>query len=85
MLLNKGSRTNIITKDLKKWLGLPFPKLIPYMLQMVDQSLMKPMGIIRDFKIHVHGIPYIATFIVIRNNVQLFHVPKLNLDLGLPR
>ncbi len=39
------------------------------MFQMVDQSLMKPMGIIWDLKIHVHGIPYIATFTVMRNNV----------------
>jgi hypothetical protein len=50
-------------------LGLPFPKPIPYMFQMVDQSLTKPMGIIWNFKIHIHGIPYIATFIVMRNNV----------------
>jgi hypothetical protein len=46
VLLDKGSRTNIIIEDLRKWLGLPFPKPIPYMFQMVDQSLTKPMGII---------------------------------------
>jgi hypothetical protein len=39
------------------------------MFQMVDQSLMKPMGIIQDFKIHIHGIPYIATFTIMWNNV----------------
>jgi hypothetical protein len=36
---------------------------------MADQSVMKPMGIIHDFKIHIHGIPYIATFTVMQNNV----------------
>jgi hypothetical protein len=29
----------------------------------------KPLGIIRNLKIHIHGIPYIATFIVMKNNV----------------
>jgi hypothetical protein len=32
VLLGGGSRANIITEDLKKRLGLPFPKPIPYML-----------------------------------------------------
>jgi hypothetical protein len=36
---------------------------------MVDQSLMKLVGIIGDLKIHIHGIPYIATFIIMQNNV----------------
>jgi hypothetical protein len=36
---------------------------------MAYQSLMKPVGIICDLKIHIHGIPYVATFIVMQNNV----------------
>jgi hypothetical protein len=36
---------------------------------MVDQSLTKPIGIIHDLKIHIHGIPYIATFTVMQNNM----------------
>jgi hypothetical protein len=28
----------------------------------------KPLGIIRNLTIHVHGIPYIATFTVLKNN-----------------
>jgi hypothetical protein len=32
VLLDKGFGTNIITKDLKKRLGLPFPKPAPYAL-----------------------------------------------------
>jgi hypothetical protein len=28
----------------------------------------RPLGIIRNLKIHIHGIPYVATFIVLQNN-----------------
>jgi hypothetical protein len=31
--------------------------------------MIKPLGIIKNLKIHIHGIPYIATFIVLKNNV----------------
>jgi hypothetical protein len=36
---------------------------------MVDQTIAKPLGLIRDLKIFVQGIPYIVTFIVINSNV----------------
>jgi hypothetical protein len=36
---------------------------------MVDQSMTKPLGIIRNLKIHIHGIPYVATFTIWQNNV----------------
>jgi hypothetical protein len=29
----------------------------------------KPLGIIQDLKIYIHGIPYVVTFIVMQNNV----------------
>jgi hypothetical protein len=29
----------------------------------------RPLGIIRNLKIHIHGIPYIATFTILKNNV----------------
>jgi hypothetical protein len=29
----------------------------------------KPLGIIKNLKIHIHGIPYVTTFIVLQNNV----------------
>jgi hypothetical protein len=29
------------------------------------------LGIIKNLKIHLHGIPYIATFIVLKNNVVI--------------
>jgi len=29
----------------------------------------RPLGIIKNLNTHIHGIPYIATFIVFKNNV----------------
>ncbi len=48
---------------------LPKPKLAPYNLRMADQTITKPVGLIRDLKIYVHGIPYITTFTVLHNSV----------------
>jgi hypothetical protein len=39
---------------------------------MVDQSMTRPLGIIINLKIHKHGIPYVATFIVLQNSVVDF-------------
>jgi hypothetical protein len=50
-------------------LGLSKPKPTPYNLRMVDQTIIKPLGLIKDLKILVHGIFYIVTFIVIQNSV----------------
>jgi hypothetical protein len=37
---------------------------------MANQTIAKPLGLIRDLKIFVHGIPYITvTFIIINSNV----------------
>jgi hypothetical protein len=69
MLLDGGFGINIITKKLRWKLGLPKPKPTPYNMGMANQITTKPMGLIKDLKIHVHGIPYIATFIILRNSV----------------
>jgi hypothetical protein len=50
-------------------LGLPKSKPAPYNMKMENQTTIKPMGLIRDLKIYVHGIPYITMFIVLQNNV----------------
>ncbi len=47
-------------------------KFAPYNLRMVDQTTTKPMGLIKDLKIYVHGIPYITMFIVLQNSVVDF-------------
>jgi hypothetical protein len=69
VLLDGGSKVNIITKQLKLKLELPKPKLAPYNLRMVDQPTTKLMGLIKDLKIYVHDILYITTFIVLHNSV----------------
>jgi len=50
-------------------LGLPKPKPAPYNLKMAYQTTIKPMGLIRDMKIYVLGIPYITTFTTLQNSV----------------
>ncbi len=48
---------------------------------MAHQNMTKPLGIIINLKIHIHGIPYIATFIVLKNSVIDF---SYSLLLGRP-
>jgi hypothetical protein len=65
VLLDGGSGVNIIMKKLKVQLGLLKLKPSPYNLRMVDQTIAKPLGLIKDLKILIHGIPYGVTFTVI--------------------
>ncbi len=57
VLLNGGFGVNIIIEQLELRLGLPNPKLAPYNLKIANQTTTKPMGLTRDLKIYVHGIP----------------------------
>jgi hypothetical protein len=68
-LSDGGSKINIIIKQLRLRLGLAKPKPTPYNLRMANQTTTKVVGLIRDLKIYVHGIPYINMFIVLQNNV----------------
>jgi hypothetical protein len=81
VLLDGGSGVNIIIEQLKLRLGLPKPKPTPYNLGMANWTTTKPVGLIKDLKIHVHDIPYIITFIVLQNNVVDFNYSML---LGRP-
>jgi hypothetical protein len=69
VLLDGGFRVQIITKQLRLRLGLPKPKPTPYTLRIANQTTTKLVGLIRDLKIYVHGIPYITTFTIFHNNV----------------
>jgi hypothetical protein len=80
-LLDGGACVNIITENLRKKLGLPKPKLATYHLKMVDQSMIKPLGIINFLKIHTHSISYVATFIILQKNLVDFSHSML---LGRP-
>jgi hypothetical protein len=81
VLIDGGSRINIIIENLKVQLSLSKPNPAPYNLHMVDQTIAKPLGLIRDLEIFVHGISYTITFIVINNNVLNFCYSML---LGCP-
>jgi hypothetical protein len=50
-------------------LGLPKPKPAPYNLKMANRTTTKLVGLIKDLKIYVHGIPYITTFTILQNSV----------------
>ncbi len=62
-------------------MGLPKPKPTPYNITMADQTTTKLVGLIKDMKIHVHGIPYITTFTVLQNSVVDYNYSML---LGRP-
>jgi hypothetical protein len=57
------------------------PSPTPYNLCMANQTIAKPLGLIRNFKVFVHGIPYIITFTIISNNVI---DPNYSMLLGRP-
>jgi hypothetical protein len=65
VLLDGGSRVNMITEEEWLQLGLRTPQAAPYRLHMADQ--MELVGLIRNIKIHIHGIPYFISLIVVRN------------------
>ncbi len=69
VLINGKANVNTIIENLKTKLGLPKPRLAPYHLRMANQSMTGLVGIVRNLKIHIHGIPYIATFIVLKSSV----------------
>ena len=65
VLLDGGSEINVITEEERRRLGLPKPSLAPFNLKMANGTIAKPTSLLRDVKIHIHGIPYIVTLIVI--------------------
>jgi hypothetical protein len=69
VLINGGFGVNIITKNLRVQLGLLKPNPMPYNLRTENQTIAKPLGLIRDLKIFVHGVPYTITFTIININV----------------
>ncbi len=69
VLLDGEFGANIIIEQSRARLGLPKPKPTPYNLQMVDQTTTKPIGMIKDLSMYVHGIPYISTFTILQSIV----------------
>jgi len=81
VLIDGGVNVNIIIKNFISKLGLPKPKPTPYHLRMVNQSMIKPLGIIKNLRIHIHGIPYVTTFTILKNYMVDFNYFML---LGKP-
>jgi hypothetical protein len=46
VLIDGGSRVNIITKNMKVQLGLSKPNPTPYNMHMVDQTIAKPQMVL---------------------------------------
>ena len=65
VLLDGGLGVNVITEEERRKLGLPKPSPAPFNLKMANGTIAKPTGLLRDVKIHTHGIPYIVTLTVI--------------------
>ena len=63
--LDGGSGVNVITEEERRRLGLLKPSPATFILKMANGSIAKPTGLLRDVKIHIHGIPYIVTLTVI--------------------
>jgi len=47
----------------------PYPKLTLNTFWMADQTITQMVKFIKDLKIQIHGIPYIAMFVVMKNNI----------------
>jgi hypothetical protein len=77
VLIDGGFGINIIIENLGVQLGLSKPNLVPYDLPMVDQSIAKLFGLIKDLEIFVHGIPYMVTFTIIYSNVLNYRYSML--------
>ena len=65
VLLDGGLGVNVITEEERRKLRLPKPSPAPFNLKMANGTIAKPTGLLRDVKIHIHGIPYIVTLTVI--------------------
>jgi hypothetical protein len=65
--LDGGSGVNLSTKEERIRLGMQTPLPTPYRLCMTDQAIVQPVGLIRNVKIYIHGIPYFITLTFIWN------------------
>lgn len=64
-MLDGGSSVNVITKRLRHHLGLLPPKSAHFHVKMGDYSMNRPLGVVRNLRIRIHGIPYTISFMVI--------------------
>ncbi len=51
-------------------------------MQMAYQTTTKPIGLIKDLKMYIYGVPYIVTFTILHNIVIYPIIPCFLVDLG---
>jgi hypothetical protein len=65
VVLDEGFRINIICKEFRKKLGLRMPQLAPFMVCMLDNRKIQPIGLIRNLKIDLARCSYKISIIVL--------------------
>jgi hypothetical protein len=70
VLLDGRLGVNAIKYGLKQILKLPPPQPVPFNLLMVDFSFIKPVGIVPNIRIRIHGISSIVTFTMMNNKAM---------------
>ena len=64
VLIARRSGINLLTEEEQKRLGLGATQSVFYRLKMADQTIVEPVGLIKNVKISIHDIPYLITFTV---------------------
>jgi hypothetical protein len=74
VLLDGGSNVNIIFEGLRKKVGLKRPQSGPFVVRMVDQRKVQPIGLIRNLKINLASCDYKISIIVLNmeNGVEAY-------------
>jgi hypothetical protein len=81
VLLDDGSKVNIIYEHMWRKLGLKKPQLVPFMVIMVDQRKVQLVGLIRNLKINSARCTFKISMIVL----QMEDTPKAcSMFLGRP-
>jgi hypothetical protein len=81
VLLDGGSSVNIIFESLRRKLELSRLQSAPFVVRMVDQWKVQPIGLIRNLKINLVGCDYKKNIIVLNmdNGVEAY-----SMSLGWP-
>jgi hypothetical protein len=66
VLLDGGSGVNIVSKSLRKKLGVRKPQLASFVVHMANQRKVQPMGLIRNLKINLASCVYKILVIVLK-------------------
>ena len=81
LLIDGGSSVNIMTYDTMQKLGLTHLEPIPFVIRLVDQSLIKPVGILQGVKTMMSGLTFSIDYVVLHTLATANAYPLL---LGRP-